>query len=202
MRYVMPFVTPEIPVPQCIDSTGNTDDEQDDVPRGGEQLSWHLGDSDDIANHLLTDSFCLITCLALNEPCLEDGTCLNGNLCDPLPEDANICKSPMGGNCLELSDCSSTINDDRLECTLEGGTNQNRICAIPAPAAEPPAPSQDAARKKRNAAKARWLKRAKEECPGNAMACPISAGNSFECVNVSEEVSFVLFVVPHNPDKL
>lgn len=98
----------------------------------------------------------------------------------------------MGGNCLQLSDCSSTINDPRLECTLEGGTNDNRICAIPQPPIQeppPPGPSQDAARKKRNALKARMMKRAQDECPSSTIACPISLDSSSECVNPQEEVS-------------
>lgn len=135
--------------------------------------------------------------LALNEPCLENGSCLNGNLCDVVPDGENVCKSPMGGNCLQLSDCSSTISDPRLECTLEGGTNENRICAIPQPVVvdpAPPGPSQDAARKKRNAAKARLLRRMKEQCPDDTLACPIAGGLNYECVNTNEEVSlFVLF---------
>jgi hypothetical protein len=97
----------------------------------------------------------------------------------------------MGGNCIDITDCSYTIADPRLECTLEGGENDNRVCGIPTTVEEPPAPgpSQNAARRKRNVLKARMWKNLKNECPSRFIACPLISGNSFECINPKEEVS-------------
>lgn len=130
-------------------------------------------------------SSCLI---ALNEPCLEDGGCLNGNVCDVYTDGTSLCKSPMGGNCRDISDCSYTIADPRLECTLEGGSNDNRVCGIPT-AVEPPAPSQAAAKRNRKMVKARMLANLQNVCPQRTIACPLQSDNSFECVNPNEEVS-------------
>lgn len=36
-----PFIEPTDAVPQCVETTGNNEEEEDDVPRGGEQ---HVGE--------------------------------------------------------------------------------------------------------------------------------------------------------------
>lgn len=100
----------------------------------------------------------------------------------------------MGGVCRDVSDCSYTISDPRLDCTLEGGTNDNRICAITEVEAEPeppvPAPSQAAARRQRRMLKARMSASLSNVCPERTIGCPLSTGIGHECVNPDEEVSY------------
>ena len=133
----------------------------------------------------------ILSLLALNAECFDDNACLNGNVCDTVQGSVNVCKAPLGGNCRELPDCSNSIADPDLECTLMGGTNDNRICAIVA-AVDPPAPGASqlaqAQRKKRSMLKALSSRSFANQCPKKTIACPTLSGNNFECVNPKEEV--------------
>lgn len=110
--------------------------------------------------------------------------CRNGNVCDVYSGDVYLCKAPLGANCRDVTDCSNTIIDPL--CTLEGGQNGNRICAVTAAA---PGASQLVERRKRNVMRSKISRNLDNQCPLRTIACPTASGNSFECVNTAEEVS-------------
>lgn len=150
------------------------------VLRGGESGTYLLHAFRKGTNVILRQT-------ALNELCLTDNTCYDGNVCDSFADGFAICKSSLNGFCRDLSDCSNTITDPDLACTPLGGSDDNRICAIVAAAA--PGASQVAERRKRNVIKARIAARLDDQCPKRFIACPMQSGENFECVNPLEEVS-------------